>query len=255
MISFFLTFVFSLNAQELNLDLGQMKKQLKTATVKIDDPVFGEKKVFDAFLLKDVVSLIPKGTSATESSGADDELMFTAIDGYSPTMPLSALETYTGYVAYQEHGTPGEFHKVTQGKAKLSPGPFYVVWKEGRAVKDVVPWAYQVVKMSIVPWSKKFAAVIPAGIKEGSQVHKGLLVFKSSCLKCHSMNGQGGEIGPELNIPKNITEYWDAKILKAFIHNPGDFRQKSKMPMTHLSPDDLDAVLAYLKEMKNHKKL
>jgi mono/diheme cytochrome c family protein len=65
---------------------------------------------------------------------------------------------------------------------------------------------------------------------------------------------QGGVLGPELNAPKNVTEYWQLHDLKAFIRNPESYRYQSKMPaFSHFSDADIDAVLAYLQQMKQQK--
>ena len=65
---------------------------------------------------------------------------------------------------------------------------------------------------------------------------------------------QGGVLGPELNAPKNVAEYWQVNDLKNFIRNPESFRYQSKMPaFGHLSDADIEAILAYLQQMKQQK--
>jgi cytochrome c2 len=51
-----------------------------------------------------------------------------------------------------------------------------------------------------------------------------------------------------------VTEYWQLHDLKAFIRNPESYRYQSKMPaFSHFSDADIDAVLAYLQQMKQQK--
>lgn len=70
------------------------------------------------------------------------------------------------------------------------------------------------------------------------------------------MNGVGGVVGPELNVPANITEYWNRAALKQFIRNPASIRRDAKMPTpTGLSEADVDAVVAYLAHMKGRKRV
>ena len=96
--------------------------------------------------------------------------------------------------------------------------------------------------------------MIPQNAGDESPQMKGFAIFKSSCIRCHSINLQGGDLGPELNAPQNVTEYWRPEILRAFIQNSTAFRYKSKMPaFPDMTAKQLDQLLAYLKHMKEHK--
>jgi cytochrome c2 len=230
----------------VKITLSDLKSKLKSHVVEIDDIVYKKKMSFDAFLLSDVFQLA--GFGADE---AGDEIVYTAKDGYSPNMPFSAMKKHTPYLAYSEHGKHN-FGLVDQGKEKISPGPYYVIWSEGAKLGDAeVPWPYQLVKIEAVRFADKFPKILPVGAKENSPEFRGFLAFKAECLRCHSINLQGGDVGPELNIPKNVTEYWKRDILKEFIPNAPSFRAKSKMPaFEKLNVDD---VMAYLQYMAKHK--
>ncbi len=230
------------------LTLDQMKAKLKVSKIEIDDPVYRAKKAFDGFLLLDVLRL-----GGWEGSG-DDEIVFVAADGYSPNTTIAKLRANTAYLVFQEHGTPGKFGKVAQGKAMVSPAPFYVAWAEGKALEHEVPWPYQLVKIEIVNFAQKYPKLYPAEAKADSEAMRGFTVFKNECLRCHSVNLQGGDLGPELNIPKNITEYWDEDHLKAFIVDATSYRAKSKMPpFKHLKEKQIDELVEYLSYMKKRK--
>ena len=109
-------------------------------------------------------------------------------------------------------------------------------------------------KIEVVSFADKFAKLYPDGAKPDSGAMQGFLIFKNECIRCHSINLQGGDVGPELNSPKNVTEYWDIATLKAFIHDPTRFRYKSKMPpFPQLKPADIDHVLDYFAAMKTKK--
>jgi mono/diheme cytochrome c family protein len=156
-----------------------------------------------------------------------------------------------GYLAYQEHGRAGRFSEVDQGKAKISPGPFYVVWENGALD---VPWPYQLVKVEAVAWATKFPRVVPPKVSADSTVMKGFILFKNDCIRCHSINLQGGDVGPELNAPQNVTEYWRPEVLQDFIRDAPGFRFKSKMPsFTSLKSEQISQLIAYLSHMKNFK--
>lgn len=93
------------------------------------------------------------------------------------------------------------------------------------------------------------------GAESRPEVTRGFGVFMKSCIACHSINLEGGTQGPELNIPRNITEYREANYLVEFIKDPSSFRARSKMPTfkDSLSSEDIESVLGYLKWMREHK--
>lgn len=73
-------------------------------------------------------------------------------------------------------------------------------------------------------------------------------------MKCHAINKEGGEMGPEFNYPKNIMEYWSEANIIAFAKNPTAFRINSKMPpVTDLKDEEFVEIVKYLKYISKHK--
>jgi mono/diheme cytochrome c family protein len=233
----------------VRLSLSELKAKLKTQTVEEDDVVYQKRMSFDGFLLNDVFALAGFGPT-----DAGDEIVFTAKDGYSPNMPFSAIKEHKAYLVYQQHGKHEKFDLIEQGKTKMSPGPFYLVWSEGKKLEGKVPMPYQLVKVEAVRFNEKYAKIFPNGTSEDSPEHRGFMLFKSECIRCHSINLQGGDVGPELNVPKSVTEYWRPDVLPKFIRNTGAFRYKSKMPsFEKYSGRQIEDVVSYLRFMAHHK--
>lgn len=232
---------------EYKIALSSLLKKLKPITVTINDPVYKKQKSFDGFPLRDVL-----GAAGIREWSAD-EIVFTASDGYSPNAPFAWLEKYGAVLTFQEHGKKG-YETILQGKTTLSPLPFYLVWTSEAPIPEGAPWPYQLVKIEFVDFQKKFDRIYPKGQASDSAVFSGFKIFKSECIRCHSLNLQGGELGPELNAPMNITEYWQKDILRKFIRNASAFRHRDKMPpFPQLSDADLDNLISYLEYMKEHK--
>ncbi|MGE0617147.1 MAG: cytochrome c family protein [Bacteriovoracia bacterium] len=229
--------------------LVDLKKNLPVKTLEIDDPVYGKAKKFDAFALVDLLK-----HAGWDEKATTEEIVFTAKDGYAPNTTFEKIQKHKGYVAFQEHGTRLKFGKVKQGKAMVSPAPYYLVWEEGRALGEAVPWPYQMVKIEAVNFAQKYDQLYPVGKDKASEEYKGFALFKDQCLRCHSINLQGGDLGPELNVPQNVTEYWSRGTLLKFIADASSFRARSKMPsFKNLKSEELEHLFEYLEFMKDRK--
>jgi len=226
---------------------------LKTAELKVTNPVLKKEKTYLGYWLSDVLKLAGF-KDADRARG--DEILFTCADGYQPSVHYKKAEDIRLFLAFQEKGNPKRWQKVPQGKAFVTPAPFYVMGPTAETY-EVFPWPYQVVALEIISFREKYPKLYPAGLEKldaSSPVFRGFDIFKDNCIACHTVNLQGGDLGPELNIPKNITEYWDRDTLKEFIADASSFRARSKMTsFKHLGPDYIDDVVTYLEHMKDHK--
>jgi mono/diheme cytochrome c family protein len=126
------------------------------------------------------------------------------------------------------------------------------VWKgetQGDLSTHPRPWALD--SIAIEPFEAVFPLVVPHS--KDPKVQQGFTIFRQQCVKCHAINQQGGRVGPELNVPKNVTEYRDETFLRAWIRNPFSFRVSVMPPSPQLSEDELGSLLAYLASMKDQK--
>ncbi|MCB9568879.1 MAG: c-type cytochrome [Myxococcales bacterium] len=219
-------------------------------TLEVDNPAYKRAITYRGYWLADVLA------AAGVSLDGAGELIFHCADGYAATLPVERFAEASPFLAIGQVGEDGElgWEKVRIGKEYLSPAPFYVVGKDP-ASYAWFGWPLQVTAIEAMGRRSADASANPEGAPEDGEVARGFALFKGSCLACHSVNLQGGSVGPELNTPRNITEYRDRPTLRAFIRDPASFRARSKMPpFPLLGDEDLDAILAYLTYMRGHKR-
>ena len=217
--------------------LGQLKSLVASETVRGFDPYYQREKTFEALPLVPVLKL-----AYPDVDLAKEEFLLRASDGY--TVPVNGAKLLEGaYLAYAD--ADGAWAPI--GAKQVNPGPWYMVWKDQPDLTTHPrPWA--LASIAAEKFEKVFPKLVPpAG---DAQVQHGFQLFKEHCVKCHALNQQGGRVGPELNVPMNVTEYRDEPFLRAWIRNPGQFRISVMPPSPELSDDDLTAVLAYLRAMK-----
>ena len=81
----------------------------------------------------------------------------------------------------------------------------------------------------------------------------------SNGLPCHKLNGAGASnVGPDLNLPQNPTEYFTSQGLHDLIRNPRAVRTWPALTMPPFPPDylsdrEIGLVIAYLKHMVGRK--
>jgi hypothetical protein len=93
-----------------------------------------------------------------------------------------------------------------------SAGPFYIVWT-GAAVGAIrsEQWPYQVAKLvdQRSPDARWPALTVDSALPPTDPARAGQALFIVQCLPCHKLNGAGAsDVGPDLNLPQNPTEYF-----------------------------------------------
>lgn len=222
--------------------LGQLRARVPEETVSGFDPYYQRPKRWKALPLEPVLRLaFPRAELKA--------LQFTlrASDGY--TVPISGAKLLEGGALLAFADAEGPWQPI--GARMANPGPWYLIWKgETDLASHPRPWALS--SISIEPFEAVFPLTVPRS--QEARVQRGFELFRSHCITCHSINLQGGRVGPELNVPKNVTEYRDQAFLRAWISNPFTFRVSAMPASPHLGEEELTALLEYLKAMKETKR-
>jgi len=214
---------------------------------------------FEGFSARDVLD---QAYGVAWQSG--EELLMTCSDGYKPSVPVRRFLEHRALLAYARTDQPSDFTLLkgdVQPAKRVALGPWYLVWENQsdatvRAEGDF-GWPFQLVSFEPVKFSDRFPHLAPpAGASAAAQ--RGFGAWRIHCQKCHMLNGDGGEIGPELNWPMNVTEYWQPNMLKRWVLDPASMRLPAKMPPINPALPNREAVvddiIAYLSAMRENKR-
>jgi mono/diheme cytochrome c family protein len=186
-----------------------------------------------------------------------------AIDGFAAQIPLDLMlnsdpSKSIAWVAIEPEDQP--WPKV-RGK-DYTAGPFYVVWTkpEVSGIRSEY-WAYQLGKLrsQLSPTARWPALAVDEGLPADDPTRAGEALYVAQCLPCHKLNGGGAsDVGGDLNLPMNATEYMTSAGLHALIRDPKSVRSWPGMKMQGWSPDllsdrEIDLIIAYLKHMAGRK--
>lgn len=187
----------------------------------------------------------------------------SASDGFVTPIPSDLLFAKDGSasVAYLAIEREDEPWPVIPGKT-VSAGPFYVVWikPEASGVRSE-QWPYAVVSFHSAesPLRRWPVLAVDTALPADSPIRAGQSLFITQCMVCHSINGAGNvDVGPDLNIPQNPTDYLTAPALHQLIRNPASVRHWPEMKMQGFEPDalsdqEIDRIIAYLAHMARRK--
>jgi mono/diheme cytochrome c family protein len=236
------------------VDLPTLERSCPVETVEIDDPYYQAQKAFLAVPLRCVLEL---GFGPLGASFDREDVFLRARDGYVKPATGSRLSESGGYLAFADarrtrRGDEPRFDPID--RRQVDPGPYYLVWAKPQQ-RDVhqYPWPYQLVAIEIASFETEYPHTLPRTAAPDAAAWAGFAVFRADCIACHAINGEGGTIGPELNVPQSIVEYRPAEQIKAYIRDPATFRYGSMPAHPHLSTRQLDALLAYFTTMKTLK--
>ncbi len=220
-----------------------------------NDASYGRAMTYRAVPLASLVAL--------DALPRDSVLEAVATDGFVAHLPVGLL-AQTGereavaYLAVEPSDAPWP---PLPGKT-VSAGPFYVVWvrPEASGVRSE-QWPYQVARLlgAESPLARWPVLAVAESLPAEDPARAGQALFVTQCLPCHTLNrGGNANVGPDLNLPMNPTEYLLPDALKRLIRNPAAVRTwpEQRMPAfdeAALSDGDIDRIAAYLRHMAGRK--
>ena len=231
------------------LSLGQMARMTKTKDLELhyhlSQTSKSSPKHYRGLAMAPILKAV-YGELLSGKKGAYSEIVLEASDGYQAYGSVDTLLTDGGHIAFKDLDVKSGWEPV--GREMASPAPYFLVWeREGQTTANGYPWPWNLGKIRLVKFADRYPNVYPKGKQKNSPEYKGYQIFKSQCFRCHAINRQGGKIGPDLAAPKNIFEYRTDEFVRQFIIEPEKFRY-SKMPAhQHLSKDEIDSLISYLK--------
>jgi len=239
------------------LSLEQIERLIPSKTIMVFEPHESENREYVGFTLNALFTEVYGGKwKGTE------EILFTCIDGYQPSIPSAKFKEYLAYLVYGR-ADKKEFTLVNrlQNNELVQLGPFYLVWDNLRhpelRAEGGEDWPYQVTTIDLINFSDRFPAMSPPK-NSSAAVKSGFLAFRKHCMTCHTINGEGGGKSVELNYPVSVTEYIKEPWLMRWIDKPTSIRYNTTMPA--LNPDlkgretTIRDIITYLKAMKDNKR-
>jgi mono/diheme cytochrome c family protein len=194
---------------------------------------------------------------------ADSVLEALASDGFAAQLPMDLVANRdpASAVAYVAIEDPLKPWPKLSGK-QVSAGPFYLIWagKNASSIRDE-QWPYQIAHLATRPSAVKRwpALAVDASLPATDPIRAGQTLFVTECLACHRLNRAGSaEVGPDLNLPMNPTEYFQSAALHRYIRNPASVRHwpRQEMPAfgpQQLSDREIDLIIGYLGYMSHRK--
>lgn len=239
------------------MTLAHLLESCPSNRIAVDDPYHERSIEYFAMSLRCVLDMGFAAEGGSESLRGES-LLLRALDGYTRPVSGSDLLEPGAYVAFGEpdrmknpEALP-DFSPI--GRLGVDPGPFYLVWALAHQNDPhTVPWPYQLTTIEVASFQKAFPRTVPVGLPGANAGWTGYGLFQRSCASCHSMNGEGGKVGPDLNVPRSIVEYRPVDQIKDYIRDPEATRYTNMPAHPDFSDADLAALVAYFRAMSERK--
>ncbi len=253
------SFSIQSSKKAITFSRSELMKRPDLTTIEVEsDPAYnnGKKTSYQA------VPLLPLFDSI--GVPADSTIQFHCLDGFSAPLDGELLlnrnpKFSMPYLAIEPKGA--KWPPLKPGNA-ATPGPFYIIWSNPKASGiGQEQWPYQLSSLEVKPSLREtFPAIFPEKALAASHpVNLGFKVFQKNCFSCHTLNLQGeSKMGPDLNVPMNISEYLTLAAIRLQIRDPQKLRTWPEAKMKGFSKEalsdaDIEKLLAYIKYMAKKK--
>lgn len=191
-------------------------------------------------------------------------IQFQCLDGFSAPINTERLlnENPSGSIGYIAIEDPKHKWPPLKADSNLSAGPFHLVWGNPKAsnIRNE-EYPYQLVKFEVKSsLHQTYPDIFPdPKLDVNDAIHQGFKLFQQTCFACHTMNKNGSaQVGPDLNVPYNPTEYLNRKFLRILVRDPQAFHHwpQGRMlgfPENALTNDELEHIIDYLEHMSKRK--
>lgn len=240
------------------------EKQLgRPSILALKPPLAAETvRVFEPYEQRDVTfTALPAGPLLDRVYGpkwrSGQLFSLVAADGYAAAVPVARFVAHRAWFAVARTDR-GEFvldKKVPKAET-VAIDPVYLIWDSAndaviRAEGDF-GWPYQLATVKLTTFAEAFPGLAPPE-PVSPTVAAGFDLFTRYCATCHSLSGRGGKVGPELNWPHSVTEYWRPEWLLRWIEAPQSLRAGTAMPGLPPQVPEREkaaaAIVAYLRAM------
>jgi cytochrome c2 len=245
---------FKLHGRDLKkIPLAQLIQENQNLEINFLEPHEGIIKTYQTIDLNLLLEKI-----YGPSWNKNEEVLFTCVDGYQPSVAMEKFKNFHGFLAYQQKDKK-EFQvkNIKKNNEVIDLAPLYLV-RDNTQNKNIKYWPnpYQVVGIDLISFNDRYPKLAPPS--KDPKVLRGFMHFRHYCLTCHSINGQGGEKSVELNYPVNVTEYYREEFLEKWINDPTSIRHNAMMPEVVFEEDQdrkivIKEIIAYLKTMTAKK--
>lgn len=193
---------------------------------------------------------------------AAEEIVFVSLDGYQASIPVAKFLSHDAYFAFaHDDHSPFTMTNRLQGNEIVPLGPLYLIWDNMKSKillqEGASDMPYQIKSIELATFASQFPGLSPPA-NSSAAVRRGFLHFRKYCMPCHTINGTGGNKGPELNYPASVVEYIRPEYLIRWIENPSGIRFNTRMPaLAQKIPNRArisKEIVAYLKTMKRNKR-
>ena len=207
---------------------AQMGAPPETVTVYELHQSVGDEHVAVDYMGYPAVDVLARLFGANWASQAET-VELRALDGYVLRVAADRFLTVDAFFVFAlADGSPFTVDNLLQNQTDVPLGPYYLVWDNigNPALIEEGPgtWIYQIAEVNLVTLSD--AALLPEGLD--ARFHEGAALAKEHCLRCHMVNGYGGE-KHEGNLAE-ITKDYEQAVFVSVVLAPLSVFEETTMP-------------------------